>query len=176
MNPTVSSSHAQRGASLIVVLILLLVMTLLGLAVLRNTTLEERMSANLYDRSLGFQAAESALRQGEALANATATSAVPSSGCSSGVCSTPVATDADRWLDTNFNSWHAATNDLADDDTPMPPASYIIEYMGDAPTWPGCDRKTPIDALCLAPRYRITALAEEEGRATVMLQTNYIVQ
>ena len=57
----------QSGASLIVVLILLLVMTLLGLAVLGNTLLEERMSANMFDRSLGFQAAESASREGEAL-------------------------------------------------------------------------------------------------------------
>jgi len=55
----------QRGASLIVVLVLLLVMTLLGLAVLRGTLLEERMSANMFDRSLAFQQAESALREAE---------------------------------------------------------------------------------------------------------------
>lgn len=165
----------QRGASLIVVLILLLVMTLLGLAVLRNTTLEERMTANLYDRSLSFQAAESALRQGEALADTTAVSSVPSSGCSNGVCGTPVATNTDRWLDTS-TTWRDATNDLADDDTPMPDAQYIIEYMGDAPTWPACDRKVPVDAQCLAPRFRITAISSEDGRSTVMLQTNYIAQ
>lgn len=53
------------GASLVVVLILLLVMTLLGLAILRSTVLEERMSANLYDRTLAFQSAESALREAE---------------------------------------------------------------------------------------------------------------
>lgn len=56
---------SQRGASLVIVLILLLVMTLLGLAVLRGTLLEERMSANMYDRSLAFQQAESALREAE---------------------------------------------------------------------------------------------------------------
>ncbi|MEB1608528.1 PilX N-terminal domain-containing pilus assembly protein [Xanthomonas campestris pv. campestris] len=175
MSPKISCSF-QRGASLIVVLILLLVMTLLGLAVLRNTTLEERMSANLYDRSLGFQATESAIRQGEALAKATAIGAVPSSGCNNGVCSTPVAANADRWLDTSFNGWQLATNNLAEDDIPMPNARYIIEYMGEAPTWPGCDRKSPIDAQCLAPRFRITAFTNADGRATVMLQTNYIVQ
>ncbi|KLD73926.1 pilus assembly protein [Xanthomonas hyacinthi] len=176
MSPSLRFLAAERGASLVVVLILLLVMTLLGLAVLRNTTLEERMSANLYDRSLGFQAAESALRQAEAVAKVTASSAVPSSGCAQGVCSSPVATDADRWLNTSFTDWQAASNNLAQDGVPMPNAKYIIEYLGDAPTWPGCDRKIPIDAQCLAPRFRITALAEAEGRATVMLQTNYIVQ
>jgi type IV pilus assembly protein PilX len=177
MNKASGNFRSERGASLIVVLILLLIMTLLGLAVLKNTTLEERMTANLYDRSLGFQAAESALRQAEAIANTTAVSAVPANGCNgNGVCSTPVATEADRWLNRNFAGWRDATNDLADDSTPMPRARYIVEYMGEAPTWPACDRKVPIDAQCLSPRFRITAIAAEEGRATVMLQTNYIVQ
>jgi type IV pilus assembly protein PilX len=170
------SSRRQRGATLIVVLLLLLVMTLLGLAVLRGTTMEERMTANLYDRSLSFQSVESALRQGEALAKTTAVASVPSSGCSGGVCATPVATDTDRWLDTSFSGWRDASNDLSDDNTPMPDARYIIEYMGEAPTWPACDRKVPIDGQCLAPRFRITALSSEDGRSTVMLQTNYIVQ
>ena len=53
------------------VLILLLVMTLLALAVLRGTLLEERMSANMYDRSLAFQQAESALREAEDKVRAT---------------------------------------------------------------------------------------------------------
>ncbi len=57
--------RSQLGASLFVVLIMLLVMTLLGLAVVRGVLLRERMSANMYDRSLSFQAAESALREAE---------------------------------------------------------------------------------------------------------------
>lgn len=63
---TPSFSNRQRGVSLLVVLLLLIIMTLLGLAVLRGSLLEERMSANLYDRSLAFQQAESALREAEA--------------------------------------------------------------------------------------------------------------
>lgn len=57
--------HSQKGVALIVVLMLLLVMTLLGLASLRSTLLQERMSAALFDRSIAFQAAESALREAE---------------------------------------------------------------------------------------------------------------
>lgn len=60
-----SGVYKQTGISLIVVLLLLLVMTLLGLAVLRSTLMEERMSANMYDRSLAFQATEGALREAE---------------------------------------------------------------------------------------------------------------
>ena len=72
--------RTQAGASLLVVLILLLVMTLLGLAALRGTLLQERMSANLLDRNLNFQAAEAALREGEDLAQAQA--APPAEGLS----------------------------------------------------------------------------------------------
>lgn len=173
---TMSSIRNQQGASLVVVLILLLLMTLLGLAVLRGTTMEERMTANLYDRSLSFQAVESALRQGEELARVTAVSAVPSSGCSNGVCSLPTPTATDRWLDTGFNGWINAANNLADSNTPIPSARYMIEYMGMSPTWPGCDRQIPMEKLCLTPRFRITAISAEDGRAVVMLQTTYNIQ
>ena len=66
-NASFTGMQIQRGVSLVVVLILLLIMTLLGLAVLRSTLLEERMSANLYDRSLGFQSAEAVLREAESV-------------------------------------------------------------------------------------------------------------
>ena len=166
------SPFTQRGASLLVVLILLLVVTLLGLAVLRSTLLEERMTANMLDRSLGFQAAESALREAEVLAATSPTP--PATGCNSaGVCATPDATLTDRWLDSSFTGWVAATSNLG---TLPAPASYFIEFMGNAPTWPGCDRKIPMDSLCMAPRYRITARSTAADRADVLLQTNFIVQ
>lgn len=66
------SPRRQRGAALIIVLLLLLVMTLLGLASLRSTLLEERMTGAMFDRSLAFQVAESALREGEAFVTAQA--------------------------------------------------------------------------------------------------------
>ena len=55
----------QKGVSFVVVMIVLVVMTLLGLAGIRSTLMRERMSANMYDRSLAFQSAESALREAE---------------------------------------------------------------------------------------------------------------
>lgn len=56
----------QRGAVLITALALLVVLTLLGLAAMQNTVLEERMAGNYRDRQVGFEAAEAALREGEA--------------------------------------------------------------------------------------------------------------
>ena len=55
----------QKGAALTIVLILLLVVTLLGLASTRSSLLQERMSTSMYDRALAFQTAEAALREGE---------------------------------------------------------------------------------------------------------------
>jgi hypothetical protein len=57
----------QRGVTLVVALMLLLAVTLLGLASMRSTGMQERMSANLYDRAIAFQAAESSLREAETL-------------------------------------------------------------------------------------------------------------
>lgn len=77
MNGRIAPASRQRGISLLIVLILLLVTTMLGIVVLRGTLLEERMSANMYDRSLAFQAAESALRQAEARVLAAVTAGTP---------------------------------------------------------------------------------------------------
>lgn len=174
---TFSPRAMQQGASLVVVMILLVVMTLLGLAVLRSTLLEERMSANLLDRSYSFQAAEAALREGEALAQLPATfAAVPSSGCTNGICALPVATATDRWLDGSFVAWRAAT--AANRSATATPAEFIVEYAGMGETWVGCRRNTPISGLCMRPRFRITARSLDtvvaNGRAAVILQTNYV--
>lgn len=55
----------QRGAALAVALILLILVTLIGLAAIRGVTTQQRMTANFYDREVGFQAAEAGLRAGE---------------------------------------------------------------------------------------------------------------
>jgi len=51
----------QRGMALVVSLILLITVTLVGLAGMRGTILQERMAGGAYDRETGFQAAEAAL-------------------------------------------------------------------------------------------------------------------
>ncbi len=55
----------QRGSALVISLVFLVVMTLIAVGAMRDTTLQERMAGNLRDRSLAFQAAEAALREGE---------------------------------------------------------------------------------------------------------------
>ena len=66
-------TRSQRGAVLIVALVLLLVLTVLGTAGIQDTAMEERMAGNFRDHSAAMQAAETALRTGELeLGNSTA--------------------------------------------------------------------------------------------------------
>lgn len=55
----------QKGAVLVISLFILVVITLIGLSAIQTTTLEEKMSGNMHDHDLAFQAAESALKDGE---------------------------------------------------------------------------------------------------------------
>ena len=52
----------QRGVALVVALLLLVVITLVGLAAVRGTIMQQKMAANLFDRQIAFQGAEAAMR------------------------------------------------------------------------------------------------------------------
>ncbi len=57
--------RSQRGAVLVVSLVILLVITMIAAGSMRGTILEEKMAGNTRDRNLAFQAAESAVREAE---------------------------------------------------------------------------------------------------------------
>jgi len=66
MNLTqIASRQKQGGAVLVVTLMILLVVTLLTVSNMRSSILQEKMAGNTNDRNVAFQAAESALREGE---------------------------------------------------------------------------------------------------------------
>lgn len=54
----------QRGIALVTALILLILITLLGLAAIRSTAVQQKMSGNFQDRQLAFQSAEAGLQAG----------------------------------------------------------------------------------------------------------------
>lgn len=56
----------QNGSALVISLMILLVLSLLGMSAVQVSTVEERMAGNLRNSNLAFQAAETALRDGEA--------------------------------------------------------------------------------------------------------------
>src|SRR3546814_20741638 len=74
----------------------LVVITLIGLAAVRTTTMQQRMTANFYDREIAFQSAEAALQAGaQTLTNGTAVIA-RLCGPGGSVCK------ADPFSDSNF--------------------------------------------------------------------------
>jgi len=58
-------SASEAGAALFIALIMLLLITIIGLAVARTQTLEVRMAANTQNRNIAEEAAEAALRFAE---------------------------------------------------------------------------------------------------------------
>lgn len=169
--PQFRSPHTQRGATLIVALVLLVVVTLLGVASLRGVLLQERMAANQYDRSLAFQAAEAALRAAEAYVEAHVP-APTGSGCKEGVCATPAPDAKPRWEDSSFDGWQSVSMELGKLTGAAP--QYIIEYMGgDFP----CDPRDPTGSASACKRYRITARSHPASdRAAVILQSVYAIE
>lgn len=175
---------SQRGVALVVALILLVVATLIGLSGIRGTNLQERMSANMYDRSLAFQRAESALRAAEAaitsnwqIASLGGVDCSPTSGV---VCAT---VPANTFTGTSAN-WIAvdAAHDVNDNKTPGTP-QYFIQFMGTGSTENALGLNANADFANYgnsyppdnAAFYRITARssapAETGDRSIVVLQS-----
>ena len=60
------SRERQAGVALVIALVFLIALTLIGVGAMQTATLQERMAGSVRDRNIGFQAAEYALRDGEA--------------------------------------------------------------------------------------------------------------
>lgn len=55
----------EHGATLIFSLVILLVLTIVGLTAMQNSTLQEKIAGNLRDKEFSFQVAETVLREAE---------------------------------------------------------------------------------------------------------------
>ena len=65
MNRKAIVRRGQRGAILVTSLLLLLILTILGIAMMRMTNMQERMASNTRDLNLALQGGEAAIRQAE---------------------------------------------------------------------------------------------------------------
>lgn len=173
--------NRQRGVTLVVVLMLLLVITLLGLAAMRGTVMQERMAGNSLARATAFQLAEAALREVESdLSSAGTRPTIPATGCSSGLCAMPVDGSASTWEAANF--WTGTGTGYATADVQESPAivRYVVEDMGDGQATSG-ECTTGIDMSadeCTAAgtpvrNYRITVFSQTGNGAEVLLQSTY---
>lgn len=164
------TASRQRGIALVVTLLLLLIVTLLGLAAMRGTLLQERMAANAMARAFAFQAAEAVLREAEAVA--AGRPAPPAAGCNNGICVEPTQ---------EIPAWQAGDFDWEDDgragtEIEGIESHYVIEPWGeDSTSCPGSVDMSSPDCGPPARVYRITVRSAAPDGAEVMLQSLYRV-
>lgn len=172
-----TTRNLQQGVVLVVSLILLLVLTILGIAAIQSTSLEERMAGNQRAHQLAFEAAEAALRQGEQALNGLA-SLPPFDGSVLGYY--PNSTDASGnpltaggdWQNWNWTKSIAYTGALGIGGNTGATASYYIEVFQYAPSaGQSLDASAPVAGMQL---YAITARGvSPDGKSVVILQSTY---
>lgn len=163
----------QRGAAMVIALIMLLVLTVLGTATARMTLLEERMTGNTQDNRVAFQAAEAALREGEDFLEQPV---IPDFTGSDGLYQPALPDEEPLWRTVDFTSplEAVAYGGLADADGSLSraAASYFIEELPRVPT--GGVSLAADTAVDDARFFRVTARGVGiAGAATVTLQTTY---
>lgn len=139
-----SQRQNQTGAALMIALILLIVITLVGLAAIGTTILQNKAAANEYDRQIAFQSAEAALRAAQVtITTAAAGSGVPISqtalttanieDCSPAYNATPTVCPADAFNDPNATAYVTSVPASAYSAGPVAaaPPQYIIQYLGE---------------------------------------------
>lgn len=126
---TINLPHQQKGTVLAISLIILLLMTLIAVTAMQTTTLEEKMAGNSRDRDLALQAAESALRDAEAVIELRVS--IPSSDGTGiyAMDSTAVPDYSDPTTWTGTNSVAAATTITG---IATPPRYYIEHIIQDS--------------------------------------------
>ncbi|BFI95602.1 MAG: PilX N-terminal domain-containing pilus assembly protein [Rhodanobacter sp.] len=175
----------QRGVALAVALILLVVITLVGLAAVSGTMMQQRMSANFYDRAIAFQADEAAMRQAGLAIQKAAASAVAPAGFFD--CS---ASSGNLCQSNPFNDPNVPSSNIF----PVPTAAfnagnmvasqpqYIVQYLGrfavpipNVKVISSCSGYGPCAPSQMADFYRITARSGDPSaigdRAYVVLQS-----
>ena len=170
----------QGGISLVIVMIFLVILSVLGVTAMQSSSLGSRIARNESDRTLAFQAAEAALRDGELdvknlKADNTACVAAAAgcrvenisrgngfdTSCTLGLCdsrafTTPVWEDTTRWATTGASVAYGTYTAAAAIPVVGQQPRYILEYfpLGDSVV------------------YRITAVGFGANTSTqVMLQS-----
>lgn len=148
----------QRGISLVIVMIFLVILSVLGVSAMQSSTLGSRVARNEADRTLAFQSAEAALRDGELdiknlKANNTACVAASpgcrvenisrgdgfDTSCTLGLCdsrafTTPVWETTSRWTTTGASVAYGTYTAAAALPVVGQQPRYILEYfpLGDS--------------------------------------------
>jgi Tfp pilus assembly protein PilX len=158
----------QRGFVLVVGMVMLFMITLLLLYLFRDALLQERMAGNAAGRFRALQAAETALREGEARIEAGGVPFNPfrlaafSINCANGFCR-GVPANPNALLDSGLQST-SISNPSANNLEQAP--RYLIELISEP---------VPSSAVgCGTAVYRVLAKGWGSSGATVMAQSHYV--
>jgi len=183
-----SSVHArQSGMSLFPAVMFLLVLSILGVAALNSTLLQEKMAGNSKDTNIAFQAAEAALRDAETdVAQNVTPGTVFSATCTTGLCTppstwaTPTSTDISKlvdWTNAGVRRVYGSYTGAASLPDVAAQPLYVIEKLSTLPVGPGGSA-----GIGIAPpnsggaAYRLTVLATGLRAEThVLLQSTFLV-
>lgn len=128
------TARYQNGAVLIAGLILLLIITLIGISSMQSVALDEKMTANMRDATLAFQATESALSDGEEWLKNQLTPPDGVSSCDTNPCHVwdlnrlgNVSINAQSWWTSVGRPFSGTLNGV------QTQPHYVIEYYGFVP-------------------------------------------
>lgn len=174
-----AAPQRQNGVVLIVGLIMVLLMTIVGLAAIRGTGLQELMAGNMRDRNVAFQSAEAGLSAGEGF---VATQNVYEMTFSENVSAQGLVYDlvandkapVESWTEAN---WAAAKTVDFDLEGVAEDPSYVIEQVAIAEydikrlLGMGATSTMPFDVRF----YRISSRGVDgTGDAEAVVQSNFI--
>ena len=144
---------SQRGISLVIVMIFLVILSVLGVSAMQGSSLSSRVARNASDRSLAFQAAEAALKDAERdvkYLRFDNTACAPSitgcraeklkggngfnATCAAGLCDptqflTPVWEDSTKWTSTSDSVVYGAYTGSSSLPVVGQQPRYLIEYF-----------------------------------------------
>ena len=161
----------QKGYTLFIVLIMMLVIAIVVIASMQSTNTEMRISSNEADRKFALSLAEQALRSGESrileVGNAEFDKQATSNSCSNGSCggkaseTTPVWKRSDSNVDLNANGKgrHCISGNNNKNN-----ACYMVERLGD----------TYQDQNTSKSVFRVTARAWGANSNTVVTLQSYV--
>ena len=198
-NAYITLPNTQRGATLLLALLILIMIMMHGIPTVMNNTLDERMAGNTRNRDLAFQAAEHALKDAETIIRSQTIETMDdyfdpgsASDCSDHgngfLChGEDHSNDAAYWRDdgtSNTFDWDNTRNYLTPTGTISEVAEqprYVVEkmpgvsFLAATPPTQLCPTPLPTGSSCITKNYyRITARGVgKDSDAVVILQTMF---
>lgn len=167
---SMNGPRRQAGVVLLTGLIFLVILTLIALAAMQSTTLEERMAGNSRSRDLAFQGGEAAVRAAEVALGAA--SLPPFNGSKPGYYAQLAdGGSSNYWINTH--NWAAQSVKFSSALTGVKEARFVIEAL--PATLGSCGDKSFVPKPNTGGGiYRITARGVgSDGTSNIILQTTF---